>query len=115
MLDDSYMRPHCHPSREKIEKMYLIQGGMDILMFNEKGSVDSVIRLEEGKLECCEIPAFAYHTYVMKTEKVICYETMLGVYDPNSWKRFPDWAPEESDDSAKSYLKKLKTLANKWF
>ena len=108
ILADSYMHPHLHPTKEKIEKMYLIQGSFALLIFNETGEVKKSIILEKGKNEYIAVPAFTWHTYVMLAKEVIVYETMEGVYDPSTWKKMAPWAPEENTTEATAYLSNLK-------
>ncbi len=112
ILGDSYMHPHLHPSEEKIEKMYLVKGSFALILFNEQGEVTDTIVLEKGKLEQIDVPAFVWHTYVMLTDEVIVYETMEGVYHPDTWKQMASWAPAENTPEAIGYLAKLKAIAN---
>ena len=108
ILSDSYMQPHLHPGKEKIENMYLFQGSFALIIFDDKGEVTESIILEKGKKEFIAVPAFTWHTYVMLTDKVIVYEEMDGVYDPSSWKEMASWAPSENSFQAPIYLEKLK-------
>ena len=108
ILSDSYMHPHLHPSKEKIEKMYLIHGSFALIIFDDKGEVKETIILEKGKREFLAVPSFTWHTYVMLSEKVIIYETMEGVYDPSTWKKMAPWAPKENSLDASKYLEMLK-------
>lgn len=109
ILADSYMHPHMHPSKEKIEKMYLIKGSFALILFNEVGQIDDKIILQEGKLESIEVPAFTWHTYVMLSDEVIIYETMEGVYEIDTWKKMAPWSPKENSLDAPKYLEKLKS------
>jgi cupin fold WbuC family metalloprotein len=108
ILEDSYMRPHLHPGKEKIEKMYLIKGSFALVLFDEKGRITKSTILEEGKRESIEVPAFKWHTYIMLSDKVIIYETMEGIYEPTSWKNLANWAPEELSTNSALYFDKLK-------
>ena len=108
MMEDTYMQPHLHPGEEKIEKMYLVMGSFVVLFFNDKGEVNKVSLMEKGKCEYIEIPAFTWHTYVMLTDSVVSYETMMGKYDPETWKILADWAPSENSPGSFSYLGFLK-------
>ena len=105
---DSYMHPHLHPGKEKVEKMYLIKGSFALILFDESGQISKKIILEEGKLDFVEVPAFTWHTYVMLTERVVIYETMEGIYNPETWKKLASWAPKESSDESEAYLKSIK-------
>ena len=108
ILEDSYMQPHLHQGEEKIEKMYLIQGSFKVVFFNDNGNIENICVLEMGQCENIEIPASTWHTYVMLTEKVVVYETMEGIYNPDTWKKMADWAPEENTPESKPYLEFLK-------
>ena len=108
MMDDTYMQPHLHPGKEKIEKMYLIKGIFAVIYFDDHGEIEKVTHLEHDVLEYIKIPAFTWHTYVMLTDNVVTYETMMGKFDPRTWKTLADWAPEENSHESQSYLEVLK-------
>ena len=111
ILADSYMQPHIHPGEEKIEKMYLVKGSFALVIFDDKGNIKDTVVLKLGELEFIEVPAFTWHTYVMLTDEVIVYETMEGVYHPDTWKKMATWAPEENSPEVFDYLKQLKSRA----
>lgn len=111
MMKDSYMQPHLHPSKEKIEKIYLIQGKIAALFFDDQGAVKECTLLEKGRIELIEVPAFTWHTYVMLSEYAISYETMMGVYSPETWKKMAEWAPQEGSLESLEYLNLLKREA----
>jgi cupin fold WbuC family metalloprotein len=108
MMKDTYMQPHMHPGEEKIEDIHIIQGKLAIIFFDDDGCADQIIRLEKNNQEHIEVPAFTWHTYVMLTDSVVTYETMMGKYDPDTWKKMATWAPEENINKSISYLKRLK-------
>ena len=108
MMEHTYMQPHLHPGEEKIEKMYVLQGRFGVLLFSDAGEVEQVTFLEKGRTEYIEIPAFTWHTYVMLSEVVVSYETMMGKYDPGTWKTIAEWAPAEHTKNSIAYLKELK-------
>ena len=35
---------------------------------------------------------------------------MMGVYDPKTWKKTPDWAPDENSNAADEYFRNLKNI-----
>jgi cupin fold WbuC family metalloprotein len=112
ILEDSYMQPHLHPGPEKIEHIYVVEGKLAVLYFNDQGEVINVTVLEKGGTEMVAVPAFTWHTYVMLTPEVITYETMMGKYDPQTWKDFFSIAPEENTPESREYLGKLKTMVS---
>lgn len=111
MMQDTYMQPHLHPGDEKIEKIHLIQGKIATLFFDERGALKECTLLEKGGTELIEVPAFTWHTYVMLSETAISYETMMGVYEPTTWKKLADWAPSENSPGSLDYLNVLKNDA----
>jgi len=111
ILENSYMQPHLHPGPEKIEHIYVLEGKLAVLYFNDHGEVINVTLLEKGGTEMVAVPAFTWHTYVMLSPSVITYETMMGKYDPKTWKDFFTIAPEENTDESIIYLKSLKVKA----
>ena len=113
MMEDTYMQPHLHPGEEKIEKMYLIRGKFAVMFFNNKGEIEGIFFLEKCGIEYIEIPAFTWHTYVMLSKSVVTYETMMGKYDPKTWKTLADWGPAENAEESIDYLIELKQKVKK--
>ena len=112
MLEDSYMKPHFHPSAEKIEQIHIIDGKIAVLFFDEKGAINNCTVLEKTGIKVINVPAFTWHTYIILTNNAITYETMMGVYDQHTWKTFAEWAPDELTHQSSNYLKSLKLLSN---
>ena len=112
-MQDSYMQPHLHPGDEKIEEIYLIQGKIAVLFFDDQGALTEVVLLEKDGIEGVKVPAFTWHTYAMLSESAITYETMMGRYDPKTWKEFAEWAPPENSSESLAYLHSLKEEAAK--
>ncbi|TSA19773.1 cupin fold metalloprotein, WbuC family [bacterium] len=108
MLEDSYMRPHLHPGVEKIENICLIQGKIVMLFFDDQGIVRSCKVLEDGGEEMIVVPAFTWHTYVILSKFAITYETMMGRYEPTTWKRLAEYSCGEDSSESDAYLRSLK-------
>ena len=109
VLDDSYMKPHMHPSTTMIEKMHLISGSFKLIFFDEKGTPKKIYNIDKEN-QRVEVPGHTWHTYVMTSDQTIIFETMLGKYDPKTWKKMSDWAPDEGSKNSKEYLQNLKHL-----
>lgn len=108
VLAGSYMQPHQHPNKDKVEEIWLLVGRMAVLFFDNKGDVTKSVILEPGQNDYIRIPAFAWHTYVTLSNHSISYETMHGIYDPATWKEFAPWAPTEDTPESITYLDLLK-------
>jgi cupin fold WbuC family metalloprotein len=109
MMADTYMQPHLHPAAEKIERISLVEGRIAVLYFDEGGKVKDVTVLDKGRCDYVDVPAFTWHTYVMLTDSAITCETMMGRYEPATWKDFAAWAPREGTPEAAAYLDDLKS------
>jgi cupin fold WbuC family metalloprotein len=114
MMSDSYMQPHLHPGDEKIEMIYLVQGKVAVLFFDDNGAVTKCTLLEKEGVDMIAVPAFTWHTYVMLSPSAITYETMMGKYDPQTWKDFFTIAPAENTAESVEYLAELKKSAENW-
>jgi len=114
MMHDSYMQPHLHPGAEKIEMIYLVMGKVAVLFFNDMGAITQCTLLEEEGIDMIAVPAFTWHTYVMLTPSAITYETMMGKYEPQTWKEFFQIAPPENSSESTAYLNLLKEEGAKW-
>ena len=104
---DSYMRPHLHPSDHMIEKMNLIEGSFELFFFDNRGIIIKTYLLNKPGQRVL-VPALQWHTYIMRSDFSIIYETMIGKYDPLTWKKMADWAPEEDAKNSKEYFQRLK-------
>lgn len=109
LMTDTYMQPHLHPGEEKIERIQALQGIIAVIFFDNQGAVTHVDILEKDKHDYVNVPAFAWHTYVVLSETAISYETMMGVYNEATWKKMASWAPPENTPESKSYLALLKS------
>lgn len=115
MMSDSYMQPHLHPGIEKIEKIYIVEGKLATIFFDEKGKIIQCNLLEIGGQEMISVPGYTWHTYIILSEYAITYETMMGKYDPQTWKYFFEITPAENSCEKDNFLNKLKLDVNKWF
>jgi cupin fold WbuC family metalloprotein len=111
LMNDSYMQPHLHPGDEKIEKIYILEGRLAVFFFDDAGEITKTTILEKGGTEMIAVPAFTWHTYAMLTDYAVTYETMMGKYDPQTWKDFFTIAPAENTEESIIFLKKLQEKA----
>ena len=51
----------------------------------------------------------AYIRYYIRV--AVTYETMMGRYNPSTWKTFAEWAPKEQSGESNKFLKKLHEIA----
>ena len=112
LLSGTYMQPHLHPGEEKIEEITLLKGKLKMVFFNDAGAVANMVVLEKGGVESIRVPAFSWHTYTILSESAVTYETMMGVYDPKTWKEFASWAPLEGSMESTAYVASLQSREN---
>ena len=109
ILKDSYMIPHMHPASYMVEKMHLISGSFKLFFFDDKGIPKKIYDIDK-KNSRVEVPGFTWHTYVMTSKSTIVFETMMGKYDPLTWKKMPEWAPDENSKESQEYFRNLKKI-----
>lgn len=109
ILEDSYMIPHMHPAAYMIEKMHLVEGSFRLIFFNDSGKPTKIYNIDKHTPRI-QVPGFTWHTYVMTSSSTIIFETMVGVYNPLTWKKIASWAPDENSDNSIDYLKNLKNF-----
>jgi hypothetical protein len=77
--------------------MHLIESNFE-LFFDKKGKIIKTYLLD-GPGQKVQVPSLQFHTYVMKSDLAIIYETMIGKYNPLTWKNMVDLAPNEETEN----------------
>jgi cupin fold WbuC family metalloprotein len=105
-----YVRPHKHIG--KGESFHIITGAVDVVLFNDDGSVDEVISMgtyESGLPFFYRIAAPVYHTLLIRSDVLVFHETTSGPFD-RTQTEFPQWAPDgANDEQVSAYLAHLET------
>lgn len=94
---DTYIRPHKHLG--KSESFHVIEGTVDVVVFDENGDVSEVIRMGEylsGRPFYYRINDPLYHTLIIRSDVLVFHETTSGPFN-RADTIFAPWAPEESD------------------
>jgi cupin fold WbuC family metalloprotein len=108
---NAYFPPHKHPERS--ESLHIIEGIVDMVVFNDNGSIRQVLPLGEpgsGRNWYCRLNSSVYHTHLIRSEFFIFHETINGPFQKDN-NQFAPWAPDGSDpESNKRYLEQLDTL-----
>jgi cupin fold WbuC family metalloprotein len=94
----TYIRPHRHP--EQWELVVLLQGRGELLSFGGNGRLSDRLELGAG-VPVAQIPAGAWHGFVVRERDTAVLEIKPGPYRPND---FADWAPEEGAPDASLYV-----------
>lgn len=96
--NDCYVRPHKHLG--KIESMAILEGEVDVVLFDENGDIERVIEMGEpssGRLFYYRLDNPIYHTLLIRTQFLVFHEITEGPFI-REMTEFPDWAPLESEE-----------------
>lgn len=102
---ETYVRPHLHPRQGAVETIFVIQGALAFLIFDENGSLLRVERLGDShSSRLLDLEPQVWHSFVVSKPDTVILETKLGPYDAQLDKTFASWAPEEGSKEAKHLL-----------
>jgi cupin fold WbuC family metalloprotein len=94
---DAYVRPHKH--LHKSESVHVIEGEVDVVLFDDSGSITEVIKMGEystGRTFFIRIAEPYYHTLLIRSDILVFHETTNGPFNYSDTV-FADWSPEQSD------------------
>jgi cupin fold WbuC family metalloprotein len=107
----NYVPPHNHFS--KVESYHLLEGVLDVIVFDNDGLILDIIRLDEKSKEgyfYYRIPKGLYHMLIAISDIVIFHEITNGPFDQEAINmHIPKWAPSDqaNTNTIQSYLKTL--------
>jgi cupin fold WbuC family metalloprotein len=107
----TFVRPHRHAG--KSESFHIIDGELDLVLFEEDGAIRDVVRMgpyHSDKVFFHRLADPCFHTVVVRTPFVMLHETTNGPFDPVATE-FAGWAPSEGDPGAEEYLDRLRARA----
>jgi cupin fold WbuC family metalloprotein len=94
---DSYIRPHKHQG--KSESFHIIEGVVDVIIFDDAGDVRDVIQMGDypsGRNFYYRLADPLFHTLAIRSERVAFHETTNGPFRKEDT-FFATWSPEEGD------------------
>jgi cupin fold WbuC family metalloprotein len=92
-----YVRPHKHPG--KSESTHIIEGLVDVVLFDDEGRIESVISMGDytsGKTFYYRMATPIFHSLIIRSAVLVFHETTNGPFDRNAT-LFAPWAPEDAD------------------
>ena len=92
----AYVRPHKHPG--KSESIHIIEGLVDILLFDDSGRIEQVINMGDyasGRAFYYRMATPIYHTLIIRSDVLVFHETTNGPFD-RAATLFAPWAPEDT-------------------
>lgn len=107
---DTYMRPHRHPQAHKWEFFIVLEGEIDLLIFDDDGLLIQRTKMSESATRAVEIPPNTWHAYVCQRSSTIALEIKQGVYIPTPEEDFAPWSPAEGAVEVAEYLKWMRNV-----
>jgi cupin fold WbuC family metalloprotein len=107
---ETYMRPHRHPQAHKWEFFMLLEGEIDLLIFDDEGQLIQRTKMSEVDTRAVEIPPGVWHAYVCQRPSTLALEVKEGAYIPTPEEDFAPWSPAEGTTDAKKYLQWMKEV-----
>lgn len=96
-MRDTYIRPHKHLG--KSESFFVIDGEVDVVLFNEEGLATEKIHMSSpgsGEIFYYRIDEPVFHTLLIRS-KMLCFKEVTAGPFRREDTVFAVWAPEEAD------------------
>ena len=97
---DTYVRPHKHVG--KSESFHVIEGLMDVVVFDASGAVTDLLRLGDyrsGRTFYYRMREPLFHTLLIRSDIVVFHEITDGPFRPSDTV-FASWEPSPDDEAA---------------
>lgn len=108
---DSYIRPHRH--HQKVESFHLIEGSVDVVVFDDDGSISEVVELSiEGNFYY-RLDSPKYHTLLIHSPLLVMHEITNGPFNValSDWGSF---SPTEGSEESSEYISQLRQKVGDW-
>ena len=117
--NDVYVRPHKHIG--KSESFHIIEGEVDIIIFNDEGDIIDVVLMGErnvsGRCFFYRMCAEYYHSLIIRSDLLVFHETTRGPFVKEQT-IYASWSPvgydlEENEQYMQSLDKRCAAFLNK--
>ena len=102
------MRPHRHPEPHKWEFFIVLQGKIDLLVFDDQGALLQRTAMSGEQARAVEVPPGTWHAYVCMEPGTLALEIKEGEYLPTREQDFASWSPEESSERAAGFVEQMR-------
>ena len=100
-----YVHPHKHIG--KTESFHIIEGSVDIILFDDDGQINKTIPMGDyasGRKFFYRLPPANYHTLLIQSDVLVFHEVTNGPFNPKNTLLAP-WAPAENNaDEVSRYM-----------
>ncbi len=111
----AYIRPHRHPN--KSVSYHIVEGCVDVILFNEAGNVKEIIRMGDyltGLTFYFRISDPHYYMPIPRSDFLVFEEITNGPFN-DSHTVFAPWAPDDGDNFAvKKFMNALEVKIKRW-
>jgi cupin fold WbuC family metalloprotein len=104
----SYIHPHRHPG--KSESFHIIEGDVDVVVFDPAGEIVEIIELGpagSGRRFYYRLSQSAFHTLLIRSDLLVMHEVTNGPFTEGQTILAPFAPPEDQADRAKAYMAEL--------
>ena len=105
---DTYMRPHRHPQPHKWELFMVLEGRIELLLFDDEGVITDRTMMSPEGVRAVEIPPNTWHAYICHQPGTLALEIKEGAYIPTPEEDFASWSPPEGSPESRAYLDRLR-------
>ena len=101
----SYIHPHRH--LDKAESFHVVEGEVDVAVFDEAGAVVDVIELGargSGRRFYYRLSHSAFHTLLIRSDFLVVHEVTNGPFAPERTLLAPFAPAEKEQDAARAYM-----------
>ena len=109
---ESYIHPHKHI--QKTESFHIVEGCVDVVIFDDRGAILDVIELGDlssGKNFYYRLSETYYHTLLIRSEFLVMHEVTTGPFVVNEALTAPFAPPENDYAAAQVYIKEVEQAA----
>lgn len=115
LRNDTYIRPHRHV--DKVESFHIVEGRVDVVIFDQDGSIIEVVQMGEyssGRKFYYRLAIPNFHTLLIRSDFVVFHETTNGPFD-RAKSLYAEWSPTEDDAAGSSdFMARLATLVDEF-
>ncbi len=105
---ESYIHPHRHAN--KSESFHIVEGTVDVVIFDDEGGIADVIELGppgSGRQFFYRLSVSRFHTLLIRSNYIVIHEATNGPFTKDGTVLAP-FAPTEGEpEKARQYLKRL--------
>lgn len=105
---DSYIHPHRHVG--KSESFHIVDGEVDIAVFDDTGELSEVIQLgapASGRCFYYRLSESAFHTLLIRSDFLIVHEVTNGPFDRDRTVLAPFAPTEDREAEARAYMQRV--------